>query len=355
MSENQTPSENAEENGTNWTTDSNREAEQITETITDEVRGNEEPSMFEEAARNRLAEMEEENADLRQTYAELHETVLNLQQGIQLGLQKESVVRDEPGSPEDLSRERRAEKKRMAHIEAIKNSIPIFLGKSLDPGATIEFIEKAKLYISLSGLPEQEKCQYICTRFQENTLHWYREQAIRSPRIQKSWKSLESAIRERFLPIDFEFSQLQRLLALRQGSKPIQEHVEEFAKVMSITYGLSEVAKVCIFVNGLNSNIAKSVRSVLENLSSLDRAITSAVRIGKGEDTETPKEENKALLSQGVNSNTRVFCWRCLQPGHFARGCVKRPIGANKFRGNQRGTMKRNYNRSQRSGKRYEE
>jgi Retrotransposon gag protein len=344
MSESQEPSGNREENETTWTTSSNtsgqvQEENRGPETETRDDADDAVPS-FEEAARARLEEMEEENAELRLQYSRLQETLEDIQTHMRRATIPNSPrQRSELGQPDPLTSpvNKMAEKERMAHLQAIKNSIPVFHGKSLDPGSTIEFIEKASLYITLSGLPEAEKCQYICTRFQENALHWHREQIVRTPEVQSNWTKLEKAIRERFLPLDFKFTQFQKLLALRQGTNSIQHHVEEFSKVISITYGLSEIAKVCIFLNGVNNSIAKPVRSVLENLSSLDRAITAAVRIGKGDDTARNEQgtENRALLMGSSIQDPRTFCWRCLQPGHFAKGCIKQLPNFGRGRGNQ--------------------
>ena len=120
-------------------------------------------------------------------------------------------------------------------LRGMKLCIPPFYGKN-DPDAFLEWEKKAELVFDCQHFSDRKKISLAATAFHNYAIDWW-DQIVTNRRRNRenpveTWTEMIYLMRRRFVPTHYHRELHQRLRALNQGSKCVEDYFQEMEKLM---------------------------------------------------------------------------------------------------------------------------
>ncbi|KAA0040916.1 uncharacterized protein E6C27_scaffold125G00290 [Cucumis melo var. makuwa] len=149
------------------------------------------------------------------------------------------------------------------NMGAIKFKIPKFFRKT-DPEEYIQWEKEVENVFVCHNFIDEQKVRFCVSKFKDYAHTWWdklmsrRRRNLEAP-IDSCYEFKEST-RKRFVPNHFQRDMAQKLQALRQGSKLVEDYYKEMDTLMD-RLDLDEEMETLVerFLNGLNKEIADKV------------------------------------------------------------------------------------------------
>ncbi|XP_022152309.1 uncharacterized protein LOC111020057 [Momordica charantia] len=252
------------------------------------------------------------------------------------------------------------------NLGSIKLKIQKFFGKT-DPEEYLQWENEVESVFVCHNFSEEKKIQLFVARFKQYAQTWWdklmsrRRRNLEAPIV--SWYEFNESLKERFVPKHFERDMAQKLQALRQGNKSVEDYYKEIDTLMD-RIDLDEDMKQLMarFLNDLNKEIADKVdlqpyfdiEEMLHLAIKIERQIqrksqrysskqfsnssatwkkdskNSDVYPGNGEENEKPKSKiekgessmkGKEKVDEHKERTRDIKCWKCHGVGHVSRDC----------------------------------
>lgn len=301
----------------------------------------------------------------------LKETITKMQRekeaNVPINLPLESEFIDDIDDESDYGHNKNfANHQSLAFKQAFKGVLD-FSGERMTERGSVkaeDFIRSIEVALALTEVPEMLAITYIVAKLKGSARNWYERHQMETlnnkENIIRTWSQLKDLLLKRF-GSDMGIIQYERELFLcKQGNKAVSSFSDEFQQLVAKIPGLSGAYIVACYVNRLDENIGKLVRSHVDNLKDLKTAIRSAILIeaqimlGRTNSVEEKHEEkaskayhrtsfrkkfdNSRTQNLGKNNsgtgevmrNKSIICRRCNKPGHIARMCFSKTNGENR-------------------------
>jgi len=220
-------------------------------------------------------------------------------------------------------------------------------------------------------IPEDKKVKLVTYRLLGEAFAWWEQLQITRLRQGKgmiqTWAKMKRLLRSRYLPPDYEQILFKQYQDCRQGSRTVENFLEEFHRLSSRNNLLeTEAQQVAWFVGGLRWTIqdrvamqiaytlTEAVALAIKVETQLDRSKTAVGARSFVDNNQAAVNKVKAQMAQpsfsnaGGNSGTPAKqvpitppeivprnpyarpgldkCYRCEQPGHRSNQCPRRGI-----------------------------
>jgi Retrotransposon gag protein len=162
-------------------------------------------------------------------------------------------------------------------IKSLSSDIPIYNGKG-NAQTLFTFIENVDLYMKHINASESLKLDFVVRHLGDSARSWWRQQAAKHENPIKNWENLKDALRVRFISQELSSKLLVKLVQLTQSNKSVDVYAEQFQKISCQLPQVQEEDLITFFVNGLNSEIKKLVKTNPKNLKSFDTVLLAAIR-----------------------------------------------------------------------------
>ncbi|XP_038887118.1 uncharacterized protein K02A2.6-like [Benincasa hispida] len=195
----------------------------------------------------------------------------------------------------------------------IKFKIPKFFGKT-DPEEYIKWEKEVENVFACHNFSDKQKVRFCVAKFKDYAQTWWdklttgRRRNLEAPII--SWYEFKDSMRKHFVPNHFQRDMAQRLQALRQGNKSVEDYYKEMDILMD-RLDLDEDMETLMarFLNGLNKEIADKVD--LQPYFDIEEMLHLAIKVEKHLSTKraryTSSKPSSSLNSSWKNENRSDF------------------------------------------------
>ncbi|XP_023553652.1 uncharacterized protein LOC111811140 [Cucurbita pepo subsp. pepo] len=252
------------------------------------------------------------------------------------------------------------------NVGSIKLKLPKFYGKT-DPEEYLEWEKTIESVFKCHNFSDKKKVLLCIAQFKQYAQIWWdklmssRRRNLEAPI--DSWYEFKESMRKRFVPQYFQRDMAQKLQALKQGRKSVEDYYKEMDTLMDrLDLDEDMEALMARFLNGLNTEIAD--KTDLQPYSNIEELLHIAIKIERQiqrrsqryssktfpNSTSTWKKDSKnidykhrnpeinekpqAKFEKGESSRTGkekveksnvrnrdLKCWRCQGVGHYSRDC----------------------------------
>jgi hypothetical protein len=134
----------------------------------------------------------------------------------------------------------------------------------LQPEEFLDWIAAVEEVLDFKGVPEDRRVSLVATKFRGRAAAWWQQLKQSRTRLGKSkinrWEKLLKYMRPAFLPYNYTRTMYQRLQNLIQGSKTVDEYMEEFYKYLTrVELAETDDQLVSRYIGGLRQNIQDSL------------------------------------------------------------------------------------------------
>lgn len=142
-------------------------------------------------------------------------------------------------------------------------SVPKFKGIE-DPDAYLDWEEQCDQIFRVHNLSNQRRVNFASVEFSGYALTWWnkmQQNQLQSGRaLINTWAEMKQVMRRRFVPSSYQRDLRNRLQALRQGSKMVDEYYKEMELLLIRTRIREDVeSQMARFLHGLNDDISSFV------------------------------------------------------------------------------------------------
>ena len=148
-------------------------------------------------------------------------------------------------------------------------------GDKLD--AWLAELRRCARYYQLSG---SDAVEFAVARLRDSADTWWAGLALEEQKAIASVESLAAALRARFQPVTTARVAREKLHALQQGGRHIDEYIAEFSKLRAQVPDMAEPDARAQFVRGLRRELALKLEDVDWESMQLSALIAKAARIG---------------------------------------------------------------------------
>jgi hypothetical protein len=228
--------------------------------------------------------------------------------------------------------------------------------EGMQPEEFLDWVAAVEEILDFKRVPEDRRVSLVTTKFRGRAVAWW--QQLKQTRVWQdklkitSWEKLMKKMRPAFLPHNYLRTMYQRLQNWSQGSKSVDEYMEEFHKLLA-RVDLSELDDQLVsrYIGGLRTQIQDTANLFhpVNILSAYQRALLVEKMLARGfmgvfgrggvggynrlggsfqNQGSTPSNgPNKGITTTGQPSRTRATtglkCFRCGEPGHRIADCHK--------------------------------
>jgi ADP-heptose:LPS heptosyltransferase len=124
----------------------------------------------------------------------------------------------------------------------------------------LDWIAAVEEVLDFKGVPEDRRVSLVATKFRGRAAAWWQQLKQSKTRLGKSkinrWEKLLKHMRPAFLPYNYTQTMYQQLQNLSQGSKTVDEYMEEFYKYLTrVELAETDDQLVSQYIGGLRQNI----------------------------------------------------------------------------------------------------
>lgn len=194
----------------------------------------------------------------------------------------------------------------------VRVDVPDFHGK-LDPQAFQDWVTSMDDYFEWYRLPTDMRVRFVKMKLKGQARVWWNSVEEQLHRLRQTpiteWGEMKLRLQEKYLPMDYEESLFEELLALRQGGSSVDDYTHRFHE-LSIRSQVSETERQTIarYKAGLREDIRRELLTV--RLVSIEEAYQIAVRIETQMRTPTSRHTNLAgwnnATSRGPQNQDRT-------------------------------------------------
>src|SRR5574338_70000 len=228
----------------------------------------------------------------------------------------------------------------------MKTEIPEFKG-GMQAEEFLDWVANVEEIFDFKEVPEHRRVKLVATRLRGRDLAWWQQTKLTCERMGKSkvesWEKMKKLMKATFLPYNYQSLMYQRLQNLRQGTKTVNDYVDEFYQLIARNDIMeTEEQLTSRFIGGLRMQIQDIVnmfdpRSVAEahqkalawekqgrrGSGVFTNSNNQAKGVGGSSNVTIPisrpvvKEVEKAMVNNGFK------CYNCQEVGHKSNECPK--------------------------------